>query len=685
MQFLNPWLLVGMLAIAIPIAVHLFNFRRYRKLYFSNVHFLKELKQQTRKQSNLLHKLVLVSRILTYIFIVLAFAQPFIANKLEASNKEAKVVSVYVDNSFSMEAQGTKGSLLDEAKDKASEIASGYKQNDLFQLITNDFEGRHQQLVSRDEFITMLNEVEVSSQVRSLKEIIARQSDLLESSKPENEIVNYISDFQQSTVMKALPDKGFKNGFLIPLKPASKHNLFVDSCWFTNPILQLNEQATLNVKITNISDTKLEKIPVKLIIDDAQRSAASVDIEAGASQEISFSFSNNKAGIMSGYIEINDFPVTYDDDYYFTFKISPEIPVLCINNEKYDQYINSVFGVDSIIKLTNTTVRQIDFSSLNSFNLIILNSLNTFSTGLIQELKKYASNGGNILIVPSMQTTIESQNNLLSQFGTDLFTGVDSIPIKVAKVNTNHPIYKDVFEKEALKEENLNMPTVNMHMKVAPVTSSKTETLLELSNNEPFLNITSYSSGIIYLFTSSLTDAAGNFVRNALFVPTMLNIAFRSEKIKPLMYYIDDSRPIALSNSIPVGDNVIKLSESKGTYEFIPEIRESDGQTFIFTNNQVPRAGIFDVVFNGKKIDILAFNYNRKESDLTLATPDELNRLSSKTGYTLLENSPKPLNEVINESNLKKNMWKWFIVGALFSLLSETLLLALFKNRGVKV
>lgn len=682
MQFVNPLIILGLVAILIPIAVHLFNFRKYRKLYFSNVLFLKELKQQTRKQSNLLQRLVLLFRILTFVFIVLAFAQPFVSAKIEKVDFKSKIISVFVDNSFSMEAASTRGTLLDEAKIKASEIAAAYAQDDQFQLLTNDFEGKHQRLVSRDEFLLMLNEVKYSSASRSLSEIIARQSDLLASSRKSKKFDYVISDFQKSTLMKSIPDSSIKDGYLIPLKPASTNNLYIDSCWFENPVLRINEQAILHVKVKNVSDIKLEKIPVKLMIEDAQRSVASVDVNAGSSQEISFTFSNSKAGNLSGYIEISDYPVTYDDIYYFTYKISPVIPVLCINAEATDPYINSVFKVDSILRLTNTTTHQIDFSSLSTQRLIILDKLTTFSSGLIQELSKFVQNGGSVVIFPSLDVPVDAINPLLSRLGTDLFTDIDLSKIKIAKINTLHPLFREVFDQSGLKADNLDLPVINKHFNILQSSASTSETLLELANRQPFLVESSNGKGKVYLFTAPLTDEAGNFPRHALFVPTMLNMAFLSEKTHPLMYYSDYTGPIEISGNYSKGDQVLNLKEIKGGYDFIPEFRQTNGQNFIFTNNQVPAAGIYKAMSDDRIIDLIAFNYNRKESDLAVASSEEIEQAESKTGFQTIEDSPKPLDKIINKKGHGDSLWKWFIVAALCCLACETLLLAFFrKNR----
>lgn len=682
MQFLNPWILLGLVAIIIPIIVHLFNFRRYKKLYFSNVKFLKELQQQTRKQSKLLHRLILLARILTIIFITLSFAQPFFAGKNDVSLQKQKIVSIYVDNSFSMEAEGSRGALLEEAKDKAGEIVAAYSQDDQFQLLTNDFEGKHQRLVSKDEFNTMLADVTVSPSVRSLKEISARQSDVIKQMNNQSALVHYISDFQVSTVFSSLPDTGIATGFLIPLNPGEGNNLYIDSCWFDNPVVQLNEQAVLNVKLTNVSDIRLEKIPVRLIIENTQRAVASVDIDAGSSREISFTFSNNSPGQLGGYIEINDFPVTYDDIYYFAFKISPEINVLAVNDDKPNPYISSVFSVDSIFKLTNTTARQVDLSSLNSYSLIILNELKSASSGLIQELSKFAENGGSVLFIPSMEATTESQNTLLGGLSLDLMTGLDTSPLKMAGINSDHPLYREVFEQGTLNTENLDYPVINAHFNISLSSASKGETLLELANGQYLLSTQAYGSGKVYQFTAPLNDKAGNFVRHALYVPTMLNIAFQSEKVSRIMYYTDYLFPISVMGNFSEKDNVVKVTSADGKMEFIPELRQMNGQNYILLNGQVTEAGLYKVSVGDTEIDRLAFNFNRKESDLKPASEDELEKLGEATGYEIISNSPKPLNEVLTSGVKGENIWKWFVIAALISALIEVMLL-LYARRKV--
>src|SRR5436190_6274621 len=103
MSFLYPQFLFGLLAVSIPIIIHLFNFRRPKKILFTNVRFLKNIKETTSSKLKLKHILILISRICFITFLVLTFAQPFLESKNSSSMEGAQHVSVYLDNSFSMQ------------------------------------------------------------------------------------------------------------------------------------------------------------------------------------------------------------------------------------------------------------------------------------------------------------------------------------------------------------------------------------------------------------------------------------------------------------------------------------------------------------------------------------------------------------------------------------------------------
>ena len=119
MKFLFPAFLFALFTIAIPIIIHLFSFRQYKTVYFSNVSFLKDIKKESQNKSRLKQILILIARILTLIFLVFAFSQPYIPVSTDTKKQANQIIGVYIDNSFSMNGLSAEGQLLEAARNKA--------------------------------------------------------------------------------------------------------------------------------------------------------------------------------------------------------------------------------------------------------------------------------------------------------------------------------------------------------------------------------------------------------------------------------------------------------------------------------------------------------------------------------------------------------------------------------------
>ena len=688
MQFVNPFYLFGLLAIAIPIIIHLFNFRRFRKVFFTNVRFLQELKQQTQKQSQLRHLLILAMRILAIAALVMAFAQPYIPfseSKSKIASRNA--VSIFVDNSFSMEATGANGTLLDESKLKAREIVSAYKSTDLFQLLTGDFEGRHQRLVTRDEFLTMLDEVKISPSVHSFSEIIRRQYDMLshEASARRNSYI--ISDFQKSSYnsIDFLEDSSV-NTYLVPLKSVALANLYIDSCWFEQPTQQPGKTSLLSARVWNKSENDLEKIPLKLLINNQQKSVASIDIKAGMSTLVQLPFTIHQAGSQHGLLQVTDYPVTYDDKFYFSFDVLTSINVLAINGVSENRFLNALFAQDSSVRLTNLNEKSLDYSRLSQFDLIILNEVPGISTGLAEEIKRYVTNGGTILILPAANADLATYNNLLSSFKAPSYLNVDTTDTKVVRLSEESYLFRDVFERQQSRQvvtTNTDLPKVNKHFPIVFSPAMLTVPLMGMLNGREFLTLTNSGMGQVLQLTVPLDPAFSNFPQQALFVPVLYNIALISHPSHNLYNFIGDNKGIRIGTNFPLGDKVYKIKSQEGDFEMIPQISASGNMVNIFVGNQVPMAGNFELVNDKSVITSLAFNYNRGESDLACNSISEMESILDKSHlitFNILKTGQKPLNEVIAQINSGTQLWRYFIWLILLLLLAEILLIRFFKK-----
>jgi hypothetical protein len=682
MQFLNPWFLLGITAVAIPVIIHLFNFRKFRKVYFTNVKYIEELKLQTQKQSKLKHLLVLLARILAITCLAIAFAQPYKPlNKKIVHPDNKNLVSVYIDNSYSMEARSSKGSLLDEAKNKALETSSAYKTSDLFQVITAEFEGKHQRFITREEITDALNDIKLSPSSRMLSEVIKRQNDLMASAGNGNKNIFIISDFQKSTtdINNLKPDTS-ANLFFIPVLAKQAGNLYIDSCWFDSPVQNLNQPVTLRIRIKNTSSSSQEKIPVKLMINNNQRALASFDCPGHGETEVSLSFTNNETGIHQAFLEILDYPITYDDRFYFSFEVFNTIPVLIINEKEENPYLHNLFSNDSLFQYASTPIRNLDYSSLKKYRLLILNEVQQFSSGMVQEVKSFLDNGGSLMIIPPPSADPLSYNDLLTAFNLGSFSRPDTVNTKVMKLDASHSLYRDVFEKIP---ENLDLPVVLTHYPFLFASTSGAEVILKLENDDPYLVYFPFSKGKIYLLTSPLLPDYSTFGKHILFVPTCYKIALLSQPYNKLYYYIGKDEAIEMALNENTGEEVYKIKKQDDLYEFIPESRIIGSQVFFYPHDQLKEAGNYYILDGARKVSGISFNYDRRESAMDFYSPDELKSLSEKAGLKncmVLDVKEKPVSMVIEDINKGIRYWKLFVILSLLFLASEVLLLRFWKQ-----
>jgi hypothetical protein len=684
MQFLFPGFLAALGFLAVPIIVHLFNFVRYKRIYFSNVHFLKEVKEETQSRSRLKHLLILAARLLAVLFLVFAFAQPFIPAENAIVKEGTKAVSIFVDNSFSMAAIGKNGTLLDEAKKDAQDIVKAFGPTDKFQLLTNDFLGKHQHWVNKKVFNEMLDEVKISPSVRKIEEIVARQKDLLASANENVKLSYIISDFQQSGFnMSKLNSDSTLACQLIRLEGNKTPNVYIDSCWFTHPTRQFNQPELLFVSIVNTGATDLENVPVKLMINGMQRALGSASIKAERSVQIEMAYTNKESGIINGQIQINDYPLTYDNDYFFSYQVSKKIKLLIVNQKEENTYLNKLFANDPLFEVVQSTPKNIDYGSLGNYNLLILSNLEEISSGLIDELKLNIEKGLNVMVFPGQKIKLDDYNNLLANFSSALMP-IDTVNVKVELLNFKHPVYLGVFQESKMKKENVNYPLVSKHYPIKTNNKGNQESLISLINGDQFLLQYSSKLGKLYLCASPLDETYSSFPRHAIFVPTLYKIAITSSFASPLCYTIGDVQNIELKNTNTQTDPVYRLFALDGKSEFIAQTKSIGFSTTIDAEKQIKNAGNYWLKSNtNDTLKGLSFNFNRSESSTAYYTAEDLENSIEQyklTNYKVLEKGAKNMAATIINMSKGTQLWKWCVIFALLCLGLEIALIKWMKG-----
>jgi hypothetical protein len=678
MKFLFPSFLYALFVIAVPVIIHLFNFRKYKKVFFTNVRFLKEIKQQTQSKSQLKHLLVLLSRILAVSFLVFAFAQPYIPAEQKTQITSGKAVSIYIDNSFSMEGINEKGSLFEQSKQYAREILNAYAATDIFQVLTNDFEGRHQHLVNKEDFIDLTDEIEISANRKSLSEIISRQKEIINKQDGFKKDIFIISDFQKNNCdfENVKPDSNISI-YILPVQATTIANVYIDSCWFSSPVRTLNQTEKLNVRLINKSENNYENLPIKLSINGQQKSIASFSVEPNGITDTALYFTSTQAGIQQLHVSITDYPVTFDDNYYLSYTIAEKINILSIYQNDSSTHLHSLFKNDSLFSIKQVKENSIDYSSFPKTDLIVLVNLDKVSSGLTQEISKFVNNGGSLLVFPGTKIDIELYAEFTSTIKAGYFEKADSSKTKVSKINYRHIIYNGVFEKEP---ESIDLPVVFKYYTLKVESKNINENLLVMENDKPLLTAFNNYKGDVYLCTSPLSPQAGNFPQHAIFVPTIYNIAVTSRKSINLSYFLDNNSAIEIPNKKTDNTDVIKLSKSGSEFEIIPETYYIQNKIRLHLHNQVKEAGNYLLTQNNSVLEPVSFNYSRKESQPDVFTEKEITELAGNYGINVkMLDSGNFIAEKLNEITEGKKLWKYCILLVLLFLLAETLLLRFWK------
>ncbi len=681
MNFLFPTFLIGLAAIAIPIIIHLFNFRKYKKVYFTNVQFLKELKQESDSKSRLKEWLILSMRILAIACLVFAFAQPFIPGKSKINQGE-KAISVYVDNSFSMENTNKKGTLLENAKTFATEIANSFNASDKFQLLTNDFEGKHQRLLSKEEFLEQLNEVKISSATRQLNDVIKRQQDFLQNSNSKNKRLFLLSDFQKnsSAFSKSDIDTSITIS-CIPVTSSEINNVFIDSVWFETPVQQFGTQQIIHATVINKSNQDIENGTLKLFINTKQVSLSSFNVATDDKKDVSIAFTVKEKGINNGVLKIEDYPITYDDEFYFSFNAQTTINTLVINGKETRTAGNfkSLMQNDSLFVYAENNEAAIDYALFPKLNLIVLNELSTITSGLSSELQKFVSNGGSVVLFPSAKADLVSYNTSFQNLQLPQMINLDTMNTKTQTINFEQGLYEGVFEKI---DQRMDMPKVYEHYVFKQTTSSGTQNIILLQNGQSFLSQHTFGNGKIYLFSIPSDELASNFVKHALFVPSLIKMAILSLKPTPIYYKTAINEAISIPSQSNFADKPLHIIKTDKTVDVIPEHRLVNNTTTLFTQNQVTQAGHYEVAENSRLVKGIAFNFDRRESEMIFYNQEELQKQLDEKGLknmNIIEANEKTVTDALQEVNDGKKLWKLFLILALVFLLAEILIIRLFK------
>ena len=641
MQFLHPEYFYALPALLIPIFIHLFQLRRFKKYAFTNVALLQKLRFQTRKSSQIKKWLVLILRLLAIACIILAFTQPYFSNQKATDNTSETVI--YLDNSFSMQALGANGPLL---KRGIQDVIDGIEETKKISVFTN--ENSYESITLKNLKNKLLN-ISYSQDQLSLNNVILKGTSLFSNSKSSLKTLLVVSDFQKhdQNLLTEI-DTTIKVVF-VPLKPLNTANDYIDTISIES---SLNSNTEINVT-AKTNDKNKDSIAVTLF--EGNKKIGKSILEKSKGYQTSFEVQTKKG--FKGKFSIEDSQIYYDDNFYFSIPKTSKISVLAINDQTSATFLSKIYAKDEFV-FKNQDYKTLDFSEIKNNNLIVLNGINNISLVLKNSLKDFMNSGGIVLMIPGSKGDVLSYNQLISTQTKHSLKPLKLQEKSITGIEFNHTVLKDVFKT---KVSNFQYPSVKSYY---PVTASSNK-ILTFEDQQAFLS--QFNS--LFVFTASLDAVNSNFKNSPLIVPTLYNIGRLSLRNLPLQYWTGEKNTFDLKVNLQK-DHILKLSRNKE--EFIPLQSNFNSKVQITTDEMPNEPGHYAVIKNSDTITHISYNYNRKESLLIY------DNLLDIEGVIINNSLNIVLKNINSESNVMR-LWKWFIIFALILLAFEMLILKYFK------
>ena len=646
MQFKHPEILYFLFLLVIPILVHLFQLRRFKKEYFTNVRLLKELSIQTRKSSKIKKWLLLATRLLLLTCLIIAFAQPFF--KAKDTKNSSNEMYIVLDNSFSMQAKGQKGELL---KRVVQELLEHTPENQTFSLITNSETFWNTDIKS---IRTELQNLKYSALPFQLESAMAK----IKSRKSVfNKDVVVITDAVglEPKQLKSI-DSDFNTYFIVP-KAEQENNTSIDSVFIHQTLDDFYE---IGLKLSAFGE-KDKQIPVALY---NQNNLIAKTLTKLKTKDKTIYFTIPKKDF-HGYASITDNGLEYDNNLYFSISKPKKNNVISIGISEKSTFLSRIYTNDEF-NFNNFSIETLDYNALEKQNSIVLNELDEIPQALQTTLKSFVEKGGNLVLIPSAKTSTANINPFLKIFGNIQLKSMENKEKLVTKINFNDPLFSGVFEN---KINNFQYPKTKTSFGIVGSNPAalyyEDQTAFLISINKP----PDTSGSSVYIFTAPINLDNSNFQQSPLIVPTFYKMGVNSQNNGVNAITIGTNNPILVDATLSK-DEILNVKNETETFIPIQQILNSKVK---LTFNDFPvQAGNFGIYSQNERLQNISFNYNRTESDLAQANKDIL------SDYKTID-SIETVFDSLQTDRTDSQIWKWFVIFALLFLVTEMAIIRFVK------
>ena len=682
MTFLFPsafWLL-GFLSL--PIIIHILNRFKLRKVEYSSISLIEELKSSAIYTLNLKKILILILRLLFITSLILMFARPVTKGFVPgwfAAEQDASL-AIIIDNSASMTANRNGKSYLEISKNEVMALLPSYKKET--QVIISQtcppkivFKG----LNSSSDIRNSIKYIEPTYDYDNLWETINNvitEKDIYGAIK---ECVVF-SDFMHFPDSSFIKDFKFANSWKFYFIRHSKidKNLGVSNVSFLNRMKILNQLISIETDIKNTGFKDLENIPIELSFNNQRVGQVITEFKPDIGKSFLFQAYPIKDGILESVISLPEDDYLLDNNWYQTIAIMDKINcgVIGPNNEDIsliEMVLQSIDPDGSFLNIFRIFQPKIKRLFLDDLDVVLVHNVEGISEKGVQDFENFLKKGGGVIWFQG--------DSSLENFHSDLFSKLD-FPSQEKIVTSGG----GVFNTEVLSERSYflhdlqkrtiekELPEIFKYTKVA--TSPNHKIHWQLNNDDPLLIEFSKGIGNIFYFSTLLNFTWTDLPIRGMIVPLFyrLLILTGTDEVNTAPVLINEPKIIDIKESHLI--NSWEVISPTGKTELILPNYDKEIIKITHTNE----LGIYEVYNNGKHFTSFPTRLHYNEYPRKSIGEESLKNIFLKNNLRWISLDEK-FNKVFSETRHGKALWKMFLILAIIFLVLETILSAPNTNK----
>jgi len=679
LQFLSPLALIGLAAALIPLAIHLLHRGQSQPQTFSNVDFLRRLHHSRLRRLRLRQWLVLLLRTLIVALIALAFARPAHQGAGGWGGGSTPVAAaVLLDCSYSTGFRQGGGPLFEPLRRQAGELLALFPPRDKVALFP--FAGRPLDGAPFTHAAKVVEELQPTQESTDLEAALQAGAAFFAAYPGLRQEVYLLGDLTRHNWEDLAPKADWlpqAQVWVADLGTAERGNLHLDevsfSPWLAAPGKKLNARAVL----ANTSSQPAPKTPLDVYLDGERVRHQLADLRPGERFQFDFALTPRRAGLLGGYVEIQDDALPLDNRRYFTLSTPDSFRVLVLGRQPADTYyprraLAAGAAADPALVLRFGLIGELEPGLLEQAEVLLLCNLDHLSAEQTALVHRYVAGGGALVIFPSPQADLNFFNRQLLPALTPSrlaeVAGQPGGPHPGQGLNPqlpHHPLFDGLFTEVAGDQPRFRAFFL---LASAPSSDQESAALVHLASGQAAATLGGQEEGRTLLFATPLSLEWNDLPLKGLFAPLMHRLVrLLSQPAQPDAPYL-------------VGQPLRRHLPGTGIDDRIQAETPSGRKLWLSASVQggrcwwqIPRAeeaGLWRLWREGQLVDLFAVNPDPREADLGLVPRRQVEQLFGP-GRTRFLSPQDELRPLVLGSRYGRELWRECLALALLLLLLE--------------